>query len=251
MKKLLSKTLLFLTLLIIFTAQFITPVFTLNVQAFGDQTITRNIDDAITDNIDDIKATTPKVDPLDPSSPFKNTDDYNWVDEFGIPCNPLSTKPASVAKTLSPWDYLVAFVNPISVQASANPGTGCFAVPKFNLNGKNSHWFEEHVGKSDQYLKSRATNVADNVATSFKDQQQMEDLLTNFLRTDQGKDLLKTAISGKEAKKTIEIPSSGYGWAYDPVTTNYTKVENMTKAFIELKADGSGGAFLFTFYPKP
>jgi len=244
MSKFLTNTLLLLSLVMIFTVKFITPVFTLNVQAFGAQNIT--------ETVDDLRKTTPKVDPIEPNSPFKNPDDYNWVDEFGVPCNPLSVKPAKVSKALSPWDYLVAFVTPIGVHAAANPGAGCFAVPKFKLNGRDSHWDEKHVGKSDQYLQNRATRVADNVATSFKDQQQMEDLLTDFLKTDEGKDLLKTAISGKNAYiKGLDIPPSGYGWAYDPVTGNYTKVENMTKAFIRFKADGSGGAYLETFYPEP
>ena len=104
-----------------------------------DKTITKNIDDAITDNIDDVKGTTPKVDPIEPNSPFKNPDDYNWVDEFGVPCNPLSAKSASVVKTLSPWDYLVAFVSPIGVHAAANPGAGCFAVPKFTSENTTYH----------------------------------------------------------------------------------------------------------------
>jgi hypothetical protein len=148
---------------------------------------------------------------------------------------------------------LVAFVSPIGVSAAGkDPGAGCFAVPKFKLNGRLSHWDEEHVGKSDQYLQNRAKGLAENVATSFKDQQEMEDLLTNFLKTDQGKDLLKIAISGKNGyKKGIDIPPSGYGWRYDPTTGNYTKVENMTKASVEFKADGSGGAYLVTFFPEP
>jgi len=121
MSKFLTNTLLLLSLVMIFTVKFITPVFTLNVQAFGAQNIT--------ETVDDLRKTTPKVDPIEPNSPFKNPDDYNWVDEFGVPCNPLSVKPAKVSKALSPWDYLVAFVTPIGVHAETK-GTVCFASPK-------------------------------------------------------------------------------------------------------------------------
>ena len=172
MPKLLIKSLLLLTLVIIFTAQFTTPIFTLNVGAFGNQNITETaddlgkklvgeekfangknilnpvhnpnaaddatrinqkitnkIDDAINSNVDDLRKIQPDVNPNNLDSPYKKPNDYNWVDEFGVPCTPLNSKPAKVSQSLSPIQFLVALVSPIGVKAEVK-GSVCLPSSK-------------------------------------------------------------------------------------------------------------------------
>jgi hypothetical protein len=197
-----------------------------------DKTITNNIDNAIADNIDDIKKTNPSVNepdfnPNSPDSPFKNPKDYEWVDEFGVPCNPLSTNPVKVSKVLTPWDYLVAFVSPIGVSAAGkDPGAGCFSVGELVNIYVDKRKFSDYIFNK-QYDDGKEKVFAD-LGYSKKDSDLLTKIYTDQAKENYTKGNYILGIKDEYGQRiTIEIKLDSIGLKYDK--TSYLKSGWMVK----------------------